>query len=287
MIQSLYKYMPFRPSFFENFLIRATGRQSLNDPLEVSPSVEYFSDLCIQTGHKRFGETKKQIEAYLVNQHWSSTWKHLGISEYFENGVISLTETSDNLLMWSHYANEHKGVVVEFDPNNEFFTNNYKEEQRPYYGKINRVLYRKQRLKEFNSFVEPYFHKSDEWLYEKEHRFLVSLFRADKKLILKKDLQSLSDKGMLTGCVTKEFSGGLLELLSCDFEGSLPVNPEIMFMYRVPEDAIKSVIFGARMNNDDIEALNRVIDQNPKMGTVQKYLAMLDDREYKVNITRL
>ncbi len=252
----------------------------------MSPSVEYFSDLCIQTDYKRFGTTKDQIESYLESQHWASTWKHIGISEYIENGVVSLTETNDNLLMWAHYANEHKGIVVEFDTSNEFFTETYVEEERPYYGKINRVLYRKQRLKEFKSLVEPYFHKSDEWLYEKEHRFLVSLFKADKKLIWENDLNRLCENRTLSGCSTKPFSGSLLELISCDYAGSLPVNPEIMFMYKVPENAIKSVIYGARMSDDDISVVKEIIDKNPKLGHLKQRYARLDDREYKINITR-
>lgn len=36
-------------------------------------------------------------------------------------GILSLTKRKDNLHMWTHYANEHKGFVVEFDTNNEFF----------------------------------------------------------------------------------------------------------------------------------------------------------------------
>lgn len=30
-------------------------------------------------------------------------------------GVLSLSRNFDNILMWSHYADEHKGLVIEFD----------------------------------------------------------------------------------------------------------------------------------------------------------------------------
>ena len=36
-------------------------------------------------------------------------------------GVLSLTEKPDHPLMWSHYANNHSGLVFAFDETNEFF----------------------------------------------------------------------------------------------------------------------------------------------------------------------
>lgn len=40
------------------------------------------------------------------------------ISNYI--GILSLSKICDNLLMWSHYGNCHKGIVVEFDDNHPF-----------------------------------------------------------------------------------------------------------------------------------------------------------------------
>lgn len=36
-------------------------------------------------------------------------------------GVLSLTKRFDNQLMWAHYADSHKGIVLEFDPSSDFF----------------------------------------------------------------------------------------------------------------------------------------------------------------------
>lgn len=30
-------------------------------------------------------------------------------------GIYCFTKSEDNILMWSHYANEHKGICLEFD----------------------------------------------------------------------------------------------------------------------------------------------------------------------------
>nr|WP_280620826.1 DUF2971 domain-containing protein [Vibrio lentus] len=53
--------------------------------------------------------------------------------------------------MWSHYADEHKGIVVEFHAHNPFFTESYRSLLFPSIGKASRVLYRKERLTKLSS----------------------------------------------------------------------------------------------------------------------------------------
>lgn len=36
-------------------------------------------------------------------------------------GVLALTEKADNLLMWAHYAKNHKGFAIEFDREHNYF----------------------------------------------------------------------------------------------------------------------------------------------------------------------
>jgi hypothetical protein len=36
-------------------------------------------------------------------------------------GILSLSAAPNNMLMWSHYASEHRGFVVEFDSEDAFF----------------------------------------------------------------------------------------------------------------------------------------------------------------------
>ncbi|OIP99438.1 MAG: hypothetical protein AUK35_07210 [Zetaproteobacteria bacterium CG2_30_46_52] len=82
--------------------IRATQLSALNDPFEavycekgLKELVSYFDDSSVvQTG---LGE--------------------ISFSEYVERnknniGVISFSESKENLLMWAHYADEHRGVVL-------------------------------------------------------------------------------------------------------------------------------------------------------------------------------
>lgn len=96
-------------------------------------------------------------------------------------GILSLTAKEDNLLMWAHYANEHKGFVIEFEKENAFFepmdANNY------IYKGIQKVNYSKKRPNNFLSdynFDELFLTKSIEWEYEEEYRIIKRLDGADE-----------------------------------------------------------------------------------------------------------
>lgn len=99
MITSLYKFFPARVEFFDNFLLRATGKHSLNDPFEVNASTDYLIDLYLETGDGRFGSDRDEILKFINEQPKQGRWAELGLPFYTDYGIISLTETKDNLLM--------------------------------------------------------------------------------------------------------------------------------------------------------------------------------------------
>lgn len=96
-------------------------------------------------------------------------------------GIFSLAGNKTNILLWSHYANSHKGFCVGF--NKELLLNNIKEE----WMKIkippifNRITYQKEYPKiiptpqiNIKDFVEkPLFTKSIVWNYEEEFRVIL------------------------------------------------------------------------------------------------------------------
>lgn len=95
-------------------------------------------------------------------------------------GILSLTTKFDNLLMWAHYSNEHKGFVVEFDSENDFFK--MKDDNYIYKG-IQKVNYSKIRPHKFlieNEWEEIFLTKSEEWSYENEYRIIQRLQDADE-----------------------------------------------------------------------------------------------------------
>ena len=72
-----------------------------------------------------------------------------------EVGVFSLTEYKDDILMWSHYADQHKGICIEFRP--------VKEEHDNFYYQALNVVYPKKNNPPQLNFYE-YRNNPEEWI---------------------------------------------------------------------------------------------------------------------------
>lgn len=95
-----------------------------------------------------------------------------------EMGILSLAKTKENLLMWSHYANSHKGYCVGLDRSYlqkiEEFNN-----LRSNLAVLEEVMYSKE-YPNFNGAssdpktdIYPLFTKSADWAYEQEVRLII------------------------------------------------------------------------------------------------------------------
>ena len=96
--------------------------------------------------------------AWLLEQ--SEVVQHMSDSV---QGCLSLSATSTNILMWSHYARHHTGFVVGFHANHEYFG-----------PTVSPVEYTSTRP-EFNPLEarhdgEIFYTKSEHWRYEQEYR---------------------------------------------------------------------------------------------------------------------
>lgn len=95
----------------------------------------------------------------LQHQEWLSEW-----------GVLSLSASVTNVLLWSHYANSHRGICLEFK---DFFN------ERSQLGRTLQVRYQADRpvIEMSEPFSQKtlqalFLTKADSWEYEKEWRFL-------------------------------------------------------------------------------------------------------------------
>ncbi|MBN2396349.1 MAG: DUF2971 domain-containing protein [Candidatus Atribacteria bacterium] len=91
-------------------------------------------------------------------------------------GVLSLTTQKNNFLMWSHYAESHKGICIGFDT--EILSNTIG-------GVLGAAIYQRE-LPKFSMIQETMefmakllFTKSDVWIYEDEYR--ITKFNAARK----------------------------------------------------------------------------------------------------------
>ncbi len=96
-------------------------------------------------------------------------------------GVFCLTETAKNILMWTHYAQNYQGFVIEFDETHSFFHQHRPTEEEA--GYLHPVVYvtkrpRNETLKELSP-IDIFLTKSKKWEYEQEWRMLMPLEEAD------------------------------------------------------------------------------------------------------------
>ena len=84
-----------------------------------------------------------------------------------EINVCCFSEKNDDILMWSHYADKHRGFCREFDNNSDFFKTAMKIDYRSVYPKLNRFTTRRE--EQTPTVVKT---KYSEWKYEQEWRLL-------------------------------------------------------------------------------------------------------------------
>lgn len=106
------------------------------------------------------------------------------IAQFRESGIFCATRRKDNLLMWAHYAEQHRGVVFGFkpDPAVESFLCllepvSYSAVRPSFYDPIDPLKGARPKLEDmraFNRYLTAT--KSPEWSYEEELRLVVPSF---------------------------------------------------------------------------------------------------------------
>ncbi len=215
-------------NFAKDWTIRFTPPSELNDPFEFSPHVSSLSEktpeaksirerigiilekvilhfktsweFLVKTGIKGlpmcivmllFGPL---IIKYISKSFFDSNSTKRFLSALVnvtlsrKKGVLCLTTNMQNLLMWAHYADSHRGFVVEISTEDDIFCIEQGTEGKHF----NQIKYTSARCsKAFDALTvdDIYFNKGDIWAYEDEWRVVVSL---DDKNIPWKD----SEKGI-------------------------------------------------------------------------------------------
>ncbi len=272
--------MPLREEFFVNYCLRASQRGVLNDPFELSPAQDLVDKVLLEGLGEDFFE---QAEQFATDGNFN------------EVGVISFTENYNNLLMWSHYAQEHKGIVVEFDFDKLDYFFSHKLSMK---GSVERVLYNRERFSPLQTEVcvkDLLLTKSDDWIYEKEHRVLPKLrladyVRVERQLfdqlhefydnlyidlfnIVEEDEQSVTFQVDLDeyeqfnnpdwdGNSTddrEEMKYSHSDIILNEIYGSLAVLPSSVFLFQLPSDCISAVFVGCRCSDEDAKSICKLL----------------------------
>lgn len=276
----LYKYFPpARIDSFQDCLIRFTQYGDFNDPFELNPHItklaekkeiraivekdfvkiieeEYFKNPKISafiskedfislsiTHEESVKNAVVGMEAYVVKLLPSMLQK---TANSFI-GALSLSEICDHELMWSHYAEEHKGVVVGFDSSHPFFNRQKSVDDELRHPR--KIEYR-DRPPVINLMkttgAELFFVKSSRWEYEAEWRMLLPLSEATK--IIKKD-------------------------------------PYAIHLFKFPAQSVKKIILGARTTDRNKSIVREILAEH-EYSHIELYQAQLERSSYGILINK-
>lgn len=273
---SLFKYVPpERIDITESLCICFSRRPSFNDPFDLNPVTPSFTQeeweaITNDTLKKRhlvevargsqmsleaYLTTQKEEKAFLVN-----VWKHnarwlreqaaerIGKRIDGEFGVFCLTEIENDLLMWAHYAKDHSGMMIEFDPTR------LKPPSEPslYEEKleiVSRVEYSDDRpqiswtgkITDSGIFLV----KSPQWGHEREWRAI----------------RKLSD---------------------CDHRK--PTSEGTVHLFKLPPEAIKRVVIGCRM---EARSVHDAVSANPALKHVKLQKAVINMEHFRLDYVDL
>ena len=175
-------------------------------------------------------------------------------NKYF--GVLSLTQSKCNIPMWSHYAHNHQGFVIEFDPENNFFNPSQNNQEL---AKQTKTVHYSDKRNEINIFEEGddensvlkriadeiFFTKSSHWKDEEEVRVLDKLSNHNKKL---------------------------------------QVDNQEIYLFDFEPEAVIAVYFGVNISDQTRVDINKTLDSH-LFGHVRRFKGDLDLREYRINFS--
>ncbi|WP_323906645.1 DUF2971 domain-containing protein [Aeromonas caviae] len=282
-MNTLYKYYSPRLDiikYLENPTIKLSSTKSFNDPFEMSMA-NTLAEKLSKTFIKLISP-KEEHNEYDQNEY---THEFKEISKNY--GFVSLTETHRNILMWAHYAGSHEGFCIGYK--NDFLSSKYDKSIESKNDEVNllplRVKYDKkrfdpavyrQKMTYTQLITQAMTTKSDEWIYEKEHRCIVPIRIADKFMITDTSNKETVDsvERLIKGSsieITNEkntykFKRGFpswLPIGQSAFEVAFELNDSVL-LKEIDINSVQSVYFGCKASPDIIEKTINLINKNPE-----------------------
>jgi hypothetical protein len=217
-----FKFLSFeRKDVLEKGLIRFAPLGSFNDPFELEPSITPYSRKFLDLSESELRNINIDTEDYKYSSErveQVSNFKDEYRKKISKFGVLSLSTNKDinpiisvsmpdkkdprtNILMWSHYADSHRGFVIEFGKD---FIEGVELRKVEYSNERDYLAFEDIQN---NSFDNIFYKKSPEWIYEQEYRAVLPL--KDAKVV-KDNLFHLfsinkeSIKSITFGCAMSE-----------------------------------------------------------------------------------
>ncbi|MDX2367979.1 MAG: DUF2971 domain-containing protein [Colwellia sp.] len=203
-MKHLYKYRPFDTytlNMLSNSEVFYANPTSFNDPLDCKPTLTIdvsfleLEQLCFKMLEIEYGTNKATAEIDSC-RYYATEPENIGAKEresyhcrllsneitrllhlkMKKRGVLSLAGRWDSCLMWSHYADEHKGVCLEYDMKEAITFDSkdvkYNEDRALLVSSIVDWIYNPSLFSQADIDDKYFFTKAKAWEYEKETRFL-------------------------------------------------------------------------------------------------------------------
>lgn len=197
----LYKYRVFG-KLSEEIITKSelwyANPNSFNDPFDMNLSFRQSYRIreihtYIKKFYKNFKDTKdlpkheqkifikKSKDLYRTSEQFVKTQNDLTTKQIDNTGVLSLSSRCDSILMWSHYSEEHRGLVFEFDFSKEKLELNefpYEVVYKNKYDLLSYVVNFDERSKQMQKILLT---KFTDWKYENEYRIIDLNYQGAKK----------------------------------------------------------------------------------------------------------
>lgn len=271
----LYKYCDQGGlNILETNEIKVSHFFDFNDPFEINPvfdknevkkHFEIILNNALKKTHKAIPDSEIEALEKAFREDLHKMYRKVANDNTY---LLCFSTTPDNLLMWAHYAGQHKGIVIEFDGKHDFFQehldqqNNSKNFRKVNYPKDKnrppcsiKSLQNRAPHSFDNHIQNNFFTKSADWEYEQEWR-----------MVFPPDNENIREE--------------------------TPQNNKKHFLLKFPPDCISGVIIGCRAwekENDQESFAEKLINKIEERrqyysSDFQIKKAVLDESEYKLNI---
>ncbi len=209
MNEFIYKYVDLKGLEFilNDQTLKFTNPSDFNDPFEFHVNLvdKRLSPRHILEIYKKFDPniTREKINRFKKDIKNESKQPDNDLFNLFERKkkitkVSCFSETSDSILMWSHYADKHHGVCIKFD--RKLLENSFKKDsmfcKTNYIKKIKTKKLSRQREKAIQYWISS---KGKDWQYEKEVRIILGSHKEETASF---DINSIRE--IIFGCNLKE-----------------------------------------------------------------------------------
>lgn len=152
-IEKLYRYLSYDDrtiAIFRDRQIYFPAAHKLNDPFEFQFHLKTSTVHGVAINPTSLKDAKEQMKNY---------------------GVLALSEVNDNILMWSHYADKHRGICIEFERTDTNELGNY-DHCLPVLYQQELPSFNPLELEDSKAVTQALSTKGEYWKYEREWRIL-------------------------------------------------------------------------------------------------------------------